>query len=583
MTPAARRSAPVIALVAAALLGAGCASLPDEGTVHTGAQPSPSESAAPFDFNPPGPLRGASRREIVAGFLRALQATPVTTRAAGQFLTAKAVRGWRPQQRTLVYRSQVTTPTAAGMSVRLQDAFSLDRTGRWAGALTGPARTVRLELTRSAGEWRISGLPDATIIPASHFERRYRQYSLYFFDMTASVLVPEPVYLPWGVQAPTLLVSGLLTGPRGADRAAERTFFPAGTGLGVSVPVGAAGTAEVPLSRQILRLDQDRLDRVLAQLSWTLRQTGDVTRMQLLVDGTALELPGGGTSVSVTGYEEYSPAVASASTDLFGVRGRRIVQEVGPGEITASELPSKGQPPRSLGVAMTGRQFAVVTAGGRHVVVLGRTGSQPRRPVTAYRGTDVLRPMWDYTDRLWLLDRTRSGPVVLAGQVGRLRRLPLVGVPPRVLAASLSRDGARLALAVVRGGRTQLLLSRVVRRANGAPLRLSWARPLSVPQPLRAAQAIGWRDPTTVAVLTRPSSGTSAIELVSADGSSGLVNLAPAVDVLFDRGTGLAASPGGPLALAVSTRSGRTYELDPQGRWELGSVREGLTLPTYAG
>ena len=90
------------------------------------------------------------------------------------------------------------------------------------------------------------------VIPQSHFQSRYREYSLYFLDPTGSVLVPEPVYLPWGVQAPTQLVSGLLAGPQlpgnppredeGQGRTAQRpsvarTFLPAGTRVGVGVPV----------------------------------------------------------------------------------------------------------------------------------------------------------------------------------------------------------------------------------------------------------------------------------------------------------------------------------------------------------
>lgn len=580
MTPAGALRGVGIALL---LLVAGCASLPDSGSVHTGAGPSPSIAAAPFDFNPPGPEGGASRREIVAGFLRALQATPVSTRSAAEFLTAKAAAGWHPERSTLVYRSQATRTTLSGVQVRLRRAFVLDATGRWTGALRGHASTIDLGVTRVDGEWRISSLPDATVIPASHFERRYLEYSLYFFDPTASVLVPELVYLPWGVQAPTLLVNGLLAGPTGAGRLVERSSFPPGTRLGVSVPVGPGGTAQVPLSREVLRLDSDRLDRMLAQLSWTLRQTGDVTALQLLVDGNPVELPGGGTTVGVTGYAEFSPAIASASTDLFGVRGRRVVQHVGSEEITAARLPATNGHPRSMGVAMTGQRFAVVSDDGERVDVFGRTGASGRGPVTVYRGTDVLRPMWDHTDRLWLVDQRSTGPVALVGKSGDLERLALPHVGGTVEEASLSRDATRLALVVRRGNATVLLQTRVLRHGDGQPTGFTALQPLPSEHRLQDARGLGWRDPATLAVLTHPSPRTSGVELVSCDGSSRLVNLAPPVDVLFDRGTGLAASPGGPIALAVSTRAGRTYQLDVQGRWELGSIREGLGLPTYVG
>jgi hypothetical protein len=573
----------VVGAAAALLLVAGCASLPDSGAVHSGVGASPSTSAAPFDFNPPGPQQGASRREIVAGFLRALQATPVSTRSAAEFLTPKAAAGWHPQQRTLVYRSQVTRLTPTGVSVHLRRAFGLDETGRWTGALRGDQRAVEIGVTRTDGEWRISSLPDATVIPSTHFERRYREYSLYFFDTGGRVLVPELVYLPWGVQTPTLLVSGLLAGPTGTARRVERSYFPPGTRLGVSVPVGPNGTAQVPLSREVLRLDSSRMDRVLAQLTWTLRQTDNVTRVQILVDGNPVELPGGGTTVNVMDYGEFSPAIASASTDLFGVRGLRVVQDVGAEEITAANLPAQDRAPRSMGVEMSGQRFAVVSADGGRVDVLGRTGAGSQPAATVYTGTDLLRPMWDHTDRLWLVDLRHSGPEVLVGKPDQLTRLALPHVAGSVQAASLSRDGTRLAFAVRRGNATVLLLTRVVRRSDGTPTGFTRFRALPSEHGLRDVRGLAWRDPATVAVLTRPSMRTSGIELVSCDGSSRLINLTPPVDVLFDRGTSLAASPGGPLALAVATVAGRTYELDPEGRWELGSVREGLAAPTYVG
>ena len=75
----------LVALLACAL--AACSQVPTEGPVRATGTSVPSPSAAPFDFNPPGPRRGAGPAEIVNGFLTALEATPVSTRVAAQFLT----------------------------------------------------------------------------------------------------------------------------------------------------------------------------------------------------------------------------------------------------------------------------------------------------------------------------------------------------------------------------------------------------------------------------------------------------------------------------------------------------------------
>lgn len=580
-------------LTAAALgLAAGCAPLPDDGPVSPGDAASPTSSAAPFDFDPPGPAAGATREQVVAGFLRALQATPPTTRVAEEFLTAQAAVEWQPDERTVVYRGQRLETRAGTVTARLDGAFGLDRSGRWTGPVdAGPTAALRFRLARDEGEWRIAELPDAMVIPESHFEARYREYSLHFFDPSGSVLVPEQVYLPWGVQAPTLLVEALLSGPSGAGRGAERSYFPRSTRLGVGVPVRADGVAEVPLSRHVQELDEDQLGLALAQLAWTLRQVPEIESLQVTVDGTPLELPGGTNVVDVDGWTEFSPAIADASTDLFGVRGKAVVQVVDGSEIDAATLSGAATgDPRSLGVDLAGQRFAVVAEDGQRVVVLSRIGERPRRPRLVYVGEDVLRPMWDRVGLIWLVDRARTGAVLQVVDDARVRQVSAPGLTGKaVVAAALSRDGTRLVVALA-GRRgpdgspgSRLVMLRVVRQGDGIPVRLTAARPMSVPQRLEGVRQLGWRDPTTVAVLTRPSATTSEVVLASADGSSGHVTLDSTLDVLFEPGVGLAASPGGPMALMVAARRGRVHELDPQGRWDLDFVAAGLRAPAFAG
>ncbi len=573
----------------AALVLSGCASLPDRGQVQAGAAPAASGRPAPFDFNPPGPLPGASRTQVVIGFLRALQATPVSTRVATEFLASSATDDWHPDRATIVYGGQRTVAVTDHVTLALDGAFELDRTGRWAGeASSRPAtergRVMRLHLEREDGEWRITDPPDAMIIPRSHFEARYREYSLYFFDPTGSLLVPEPVYLPTGVQAPTLLMSGLLRGPaRGPS--VERTYIPADTRLGVSVPVRGDGVAEVPLSQEIRDLGQDQLDLALAQISWTLRQVDGVQAMRLTVDAVPVDLPGGGDLAGVNGWTEFSPTVAAASTDLFGLREGSVVEVVGDQEVVMSPIADTAiGEPRSLGVSMLAQHYGVVSEGGTRAEVLTRSGAGEATDTIA--GTDLLRPMWDRNDRMWLLDRTSGGTVVTTVLDGRTTVLPapaLDGV--RVQAASLSRDGSRLVVAVPRGGQggSRLVRLDVERRGSGVPVRLTSPLRLGTPDPLSTVVALGWRDPTTVAALTRPSRSTSQVVLVAIDGSSASVALEESVDLLFEAGVGLAASPGGRTALMVTTKDGSLHALNAQGRWDFDVAAPGLRAATFVG
>lgn len=582
----------------ATFAAAACSSLPRSGPVEMGRGPSATASAAPFDFNPPGPVVGAGREQIVDGFLRALQATPVRTQVAEEFLTGDASDSWHPERRTIVYSGQRVVVHGRAVALHLDGTFELDRTGRWAGtgtsavdagapSTTEPAQsTLHFVMAKEGGEWRIAGVPDAMIIPEQHFEARYREYFLPFFDATGSVLVPEQVYLPWGVTAPTLLVSALLAGPTGTAKAVERSYLPSGTDLDVSVPVRQDGVAEVPLSRDMLDLPKDELSLAMAQLAWTLGQVSEVKGFRVSVDGTPLEVAGGRGVVDVDAYQEYAPWVASASNDLFGIRDDAVVQVVGTSEIQAALLPKALQDPRSLGVDLAGQQFALVPSEGDRVVVVTRSAGDTPETVVAYRGTDLLRPMWDHTGRLWLVDRRADGPTVVVEHFGRVRELRVPALAgEHVVAAALSRDGTRLVAALDGSERSgdRLVMMRVVRQASGQPVRLTRPLPMSTPQPLLRVQDVGWRDPTTVAVLTRPSRTTSVVVLASADGSSGPINLDSALDVLFERGVSMAASPATPMGLVVAARDGGVHALDVQGRWDLDAVPSGLRLPVYAG
>jgi hypothetical protein len=380
-------------------------------------------------------------------------------------------------------------------------------------------------------------------------------------------------------------VRGLLAGPPEEDRTVERTFFPDSTRLGVSVPVRDDGVAEVPLDAGVRDLAPEQLELALAQLAWTLRQVPDVSSFQVTVDGTQLELPGGPDVLEVGAWEGFSPSIASASADLFGLRDDSVIQLSGGSEAAVAQLDGAATTgARSLGVDMASQRFAVVGRDGLAVTVLPRAGEDAAPLRTVYTGTDVLRPMWDRTDRLWLVDRTSGGPMVVVVHRGRARRLPAPGLSDtEVEAATLSRDGTRLVVAVSgAGGDDRLLALRVVRHGD-APVRLTPAEPLPTAEPLRDVRELGWRDPTTVAVLTRPSGTTSQVVLVACDGSSGLTSFDAGVDVLFDNGHGLAASPGEPTALVVGTGGGRLHALDLQGRWEFDTVEAGLRAPAFVG
>lgn len=587
------RLAVLLSLLAVALTG--CVSLPESGTVRVDHAREQTAQDTPFDFRPGGPKPGSTPVDIVDGFILAMQAAPLNTFVARQFLTAESSNGWVPEKGTVVFGNQSLATSgkkaAPTVSLDLRDTVQLDGRGEWLGDLSGGKGVrYRLKLVREKGQWRISNPPDELIVPQSHFEARFQQYFLYFFDKSAQVLVPEPVYLPRGAQASTLLVAGLLKGPDQDLLGVERTFIPAKTQYEVSVPISRNGTAEVPLSDEVLDLSDEDLDLALAQLAWTLRQVPGVERMRVTVDGSPLDLPGDGSEPSVDAWTTFDPAVAWASQTLFGLRDDRVVALVGGHEQRVSgPFGSVASGLRSIAVDLPGERVAAVTRNGGNVLVAGLSSGagadSPGRSRAVYtEGTDLLEPAWDIYDRIWVVDRTSGGARLSVVARGTARTLEAPGITGRdVTAFRVSRDGTRLVAVVHDRSGDRVVVARILRDGSGDVRRVDGATPLPLGAPAHQIRDLAWNAPASVAVLVAPSPGTSQVVVAKVDGSSVLGDTATNVEPLRADAVRIVTAPSPGEALYVSTRSGQLYELASNGRWTGTSIKAGLLSLTFVG
>ena len=219
-------------------------------------------------ISPQPPQPGESASDVVKHFLEAMRASPIDTTVARQFLTKDAAASWSPEQETITYVSNSGPFGSSPTRVKLLDTAHFDARGTWLGPLPTARRTLRFPLEIEDGEWRIAEAPDALIVNKDWFDQRFQQVSLFFFDLSGSFLVPEPVFLPRGNQLPTALVTGLLAGPPSGLRRVERTFIPPGMTLDLSVPPIDKGVATVGLSGSGTRVSADTTTLMLAQLPW---------------------------------------------------------------------------------------------------------------------------------------------------------------------------------------------------------------------------------------------------------------------------------------------------------------------------
>lgn len=571
-----------------------CVSLPHEGPVRAKSVADNGEGETLVDYTPAGPRAGSSPVPLVDNWLTSMTATPLNTYVAREFLTAASSTRWVPERGTVVYGSQELVMRRGGVvMLRLRGVVELDDRGAWRGDPTaGRGHDYLLRVVRQDGEWRISNPPDRLLIPRAHLQSQYQQYLLYFLNTSAQILVPEPVYVPRGRQAPTLLVAGLLKGPERHLGGVEQTFLPPGTALdGISVPVSRNGTAEVPLSDEVLDAGNDELRLVFAQLAWTLSQVPGVRRLRITVSGTPIDLKGAQDEVSVTDFSDLDPSLAWASAALYGVRDRRVVTESSSGEEqTSGPFGVLPLAPRWIAVDPLAQHVAGVSADGRTVIVANRDGVAGRVATlaetrTVYEGgTDVLRPAYDLYGQLWVVDRTRVGARWSVVRSGVSRSLEAPGLTGATVSRFLlSRDGTRLVAEVTRGGKDLLYVARVRRDGAGRVLSVSRARRLVMEGAPDRIRDIAWRTPAALAVLAAPSGGTSEVLLVNVDGSSDAADLSSDAALFRGRAERLVTSPSAGAFLYLETSAGRLYVLSSRGQWKSSSVKPGLRAPTFVG
>lgn len=573
MTPVRSRQVLVTVLVTTVLTG--CLSLPVDGPVVIAGEDSGMGPGDPADIVVAPPRPGESASDIVVHFLDAMTASPVSTSVAREFLTEAAAEEWNPEREIITYADKTQPLGSNPIRVSLIDATHLDSRGSWQGTLPDARSTLSFPVELEDGEWRISAAPDALIVPGTWFEPRFQQVSLYFFDPTASVVVPEPVYLPIGEQLPTALTTNLLLGPPAGLSRVYRSFFPPGMTAGLSVPVSGSGVAEVALEGDDSQLTPETTDLMLAQLVWTLRQAPGVRALRITIDGSPLELAGGVDVLPVDSGSAYDPTGMLASAELFALRDGVLVsgtlEELRPVD---GPMGQAAQGIRAVAVDVPGSTAAGVTGSGRVLVAPVSAASGRVREVVS-GAEDLLPPAWDLTGRLWLVDRRADGAVVSVVRRGRVAEVSAPGISGRQVGAfTVARDGTRLVAVLTGPDGDSLAVSRIGRDVRGRPV-LTRARPIpSDLEPRIRVRDLGWGTPSSLLVLSPLSEGLSQVRTVAVDGSPG-DTLTPAA-TLRGRMLWLAGSP---------VQDQTTFAVSPQGVVDLAEAQrtirpEGVLLPT---
>jgi hypothetical protein len=579
--------------VAAVLLLAGCASMPNGGEVRKADDGQTAGADAQVQVYGIPPQPGESPSEIVSGFLEATTSGEPDFATAKKYLATSLRKHWNPLARITVLsdrRNQVGTDTdpdatSATVDVDGHRAAVVD-TKRAYEPAHGDFHT-QVHLVRQHGEWRIDQLDDGLVLSASDFKRIYHSVNLYYFaDLGADAhrtdggprqtLVADPVYLRQ--QLPDALattVSALLGGPTKWLAPAVASAAPPGTALfsrrqGESVTLDDSQSLKVRLNKAADKLHGEQCTRLAAQLFATVQGQASVRLKSVEVlraDGsTACEQ----TSAQAQDYGPGNLVGASAERYFIGAEhqlyelpsdgGTKAAPVAGDFGVKAADL-------GSVAVRRDERMAAGVKRDGKHLVVGSLDGGELQASALVSGAKDpkngLSAPSWDGFGDLWVADRNPavSKLYVLPDGTGQPAEVAVPQLDGRIDSLRVASDGIRIAMVVERAGTPTLQLGRIER--GGTPTQPSFSvqglRDLTAGQ---SVTSVSWAGPSRLVVLGSDAGGGQQIQYVSTDGSTTpaqLGSIGEAVSVAASE------SPGRPL---LASYGGSVYWLPDDSNWK---------------
>ncbi len=481
----------------------GCATLPVSGPVRIGPDLAPPSDSTSFYYSPATPFDGASETEILAGFLAAGTAPQNDYAIAREYLSESIRATWNPNQELLIQRStpQVTLTDSGTAFVEVEVTAKVDANGRYETLPAGSTRTLEYTFSEQAGQIRLSGAPDVTIVIRPVFDVVFRSYSVYFLDQSRSVLVPELRWFPANPATGTKLVNALLAGPSEWLKPAVVSAIPAGTVLSLDAVTVQEEVALVDLSARALVASLSDRSLMKAQLVTTLSQLPTITEVAISIERSAQDIPDSELEVSFG---------ASGTMVALGEDGLKAVSGAAADEIPAGLSFFSSREVTKLALSTSASKIAAATSAGVFETALDNPGAAVK---LLDARTNLSAIHYDQLGKLWLVSGSQvsvdSKPVVASWLSGQI-----------ITAFALSPEGSRAALIVDRGATNQVLLASVIRNQSGTPIEL--ALPIALATELSNPTLVSWFDQVTLSILTsQPDS--SNVALVEIGGGTRLV------------------------------------------------------------
>lgn len=610
------RSVRAGALLAGALLVAGCASMPDSGDVRPVKATNPGDSQV--RVYAVQPRENADPVEIVDGFLEAMTSDDPGFATARTYLTKQAARAWKPEQRITVLttapdRGQADRPTDPGTPGRSypiggRQIATVD--GRHAYKPVGPAdfrdsiHVVQQPTADGKGsEWRIDRLPPGLVLSEADFQRNYRSVDTYYFASGEDWLVADPVYIRQRQDPATRMdpvtqtVKALLAGPTNWLKPAVDSSFPSGTALkdGVTtLSTDDQSTLKVPLNSKADHVGGAVCRRMAAQLLLTL---GDLTSVRV----EQVELQRGSDGGRLCSMGKQAALEFAAVRDSGRAENPFYVDETG--KLMAVPVGDKANeeqdgtlgpfgrgamPLRSVAVDRDERRAAGVGKDGHELRVASILSDHELRPAlvrsNAVRPEDRLSaPSWDGRGDLWVADRDPVRPrlwMIPDGEGEPVEvRAPWLADGDRLESLRVSADGVRIALLLkAEDGGTTLKIGRVERDGGGSRPVVSVDALQPVAPHMEAVTAVSWAGPSRLVVVGKEAGGVQQVRYLQTDGATSASSLLPGLNGV----TAVAAPHDDRAPVVADSGNDGIVRLVPGANWQRLADVTG-SAPVYPG
>lgn len=493
------------AVIFVALLSlTGCATIPITGPVLVGG-PNTIESPIEVEFLPPGPDVGATQREILDGFISAGSAPQNNFRIARSFLTVEMALRWNPALGTIVRGSSdsVRVISATEMTYSTEIESVVDENGVLTVTSQVETGELNFSFSRVDGEWRLSYVPNRTVISESAFASAYGEYTAYFYNLDRSAFVPDVRVFARQGNPLASVARAVIEGPSEYLPNAS-TAFPRGSELvGVLADVELENvTVEVSdtLGKASITDQQD----MLSQLGASLGELPDVNATAISVNQLLLPIE------AVPGLET-NPRVDDRPLILSdGSLGYSTETEIEATLWNAASIVSLK--PTSVSFDEPTRTAAIGAPTG--VYLLADTITRLSRRAS------LVEPQIGGSQSVWWVE-PESPDRISAFSDGRDF---IVSGPwaesAEIVALEVSRDDARIAIGINEGELGYIMVGAISVDVLGRPRFVSDYRRLSV-----SADSIvdlAWADSTHVAVLGNRN-GIVHAELATVGGFSRLI------------------------------------------------------------